>query len=122
MKKIFLLCLITGTRLLGMESQHKGLEIPGALRPSEDSHSPGEFNQLGIPHSLYLERLANQYAQKITTAALEHYHSTVARGFIPGSPQITQQLLHDHKLVKQQLTDNDKQKKSEPDVYFIEAS
>jgi hypothetical protein len=113
MKTIFLLSLIALSTLMGMDPSHKGIEIPGALRPSEDSHSPVASQKLDTPPSFYLERLANQYAQKIATAALEHYHLLISRGFQPGSSEVTKQLLQDHQNIRQQLAENEKHKKDE---------
>lgn len=115
MKNIFLVCLIMQSNVVSMEhnTYSKGIEIPGALRPSQDSHSPVASSNLEIPSSLYLERLANHYAQKITTAGVEHYHTAIERGFKPGSIELNTQLLEDNKQIKKQLAANEQQKKTE---------
>ncbi len=121
MKKLLVISLFTVNILSMDDTYSRGIEIPGAIKPSQESHSPVASSGLLTSHSLHLERLANQYAEKIRTAGLEYYHTLVARGFAPGSVELTNLLLEDHQRVLKQLAANDKQtsprirrEKSEP--------
>lgn len=114
MKKLLLVCLIP-INLLSMDNQYsKGIEIPGALRPSQDSHSPVACPILEMPPSLYFERSPNHIGQKIVSSALEHYHSIIARGYKSGSAELGQILHEDYKQIEKELAANEKRKKTEP--------
>lgn len=107
MNKI-LICLGIGTSLIAMDKNPhtNAIEIPGALKSSE-GHSPTEYDS-----AIQSARLVHTYATHIALAATQKLTGIYASGKKPGSPEVTNQLLAEYKLLKEQDANNKKDKKS----------